>query len=457
MSARPATGAAGLIERAEQTLEEFRRVAAEYGVRGAVLSVLARNEARHVVGGGDATGEPALGIESQCPMGSITKPVTATVLMRLVDRGIVDLDRPAGEYVPEFTISDPDAAKLMTVRRLLSHTAGLYDSIEGKDERELSALADSARAADFSALGRALESFMTPGEIYSYSSVGYIVLGRLVELVTAKSWSEALADELLTPLALAGTSCTGHGGEGFEGAGSCLPLTWLGPASQLSSTPADLLAFARLHMEQREPELQQLLSAEAVAEMRRPVAPVPNRGVAAATGLGWRIVTPGAEVIGHWGLSPGHAVGLWLMPLEGAAVALTVRHDHAQTAEWLLLDVYGRVFEPFLPSGWATGRPRDQTEPSPGIDGTYEVPGFRFRVHRNGGRPTLVCEQIGVIPSTFTPLAGKVFTLSPTESPTEVIARGQDFSRTLVQFCSPDARGRCKYLHVWSQSAVRVD
>src|SRR5207247_481805 len=98
-------------------------------------------------------GKSALGVETPCPMGSVTKLVTATVVMRLVDRGLVDLDRPAGDYVPEFTVSDPQAAQLMTVRRLLSHTAGLCDSIRGSDQRELAELMACARDADFSALG----------------------------------------------------------------------------------------------------------------------------------------------------------------------------------------------------------------------------------------------------------------------------------------------------------------
>src|SRR5258705_4590397 len=55
---------------------------------------------------------------------SITKTITATVVMRLVERGALDLDAPIRRYIPEFKVRDEDAAKRATLRHLVTHTGG---------------------------------------------------------------------------------------------------------------------------------------------------------------------------------------------------------------------------------------------------------------------------------------------------------------------------------------------
>lgn len=63
--------------------------------------------------------------DSLFQIGSITKTLTATLTMQLLDAGLVDLDEPVRTYVPELAVSDPEAAETVTVRQLLSHTSGL--------------------------------------------------------------------------------------------------------------------------------------------------------------------------------------------------------------------------------------------------------------------------------------------------------------------------------------------
>src|SRR4051794_30959241 len=63
-------------------------------------------------------------------IGSTTKPLTGTMLLRLVERSDLDLDRPVQTWMPDFTLSEPKAAERVTLRMLLSHTAGLpWDQI----------------------------------------------------------------------------------------------------------------------------------------------------------------------------------------------------------------------------------------------------------------------------------------------------------------------------------------
>ncbi|MEV0125136.1 serine hydrolase domain-containing protein [Streptomyces sp. NPDC050703] len=134
--------------------------------------------------------------DSVFQMGSIAKVYTATLIMQLADAGRLDLDAPVVDVLPEFSVADPELTGAITIRRLLSHTSGLtcdftYDSGRGDD-----CLARYVEAAQ----GVALDC--PPGEALSYSSIGYNVLGRVIEVLTGKVWDEALKDMLLDPLGL---------------------------------------------------------------------------------------------------------------------------------------------------------------------------------------------------------------------------------------------------------------
>src|SRR5689334_22863181 len=63
-------------------------------------------------------------------IGSVTKPLTGTMIMRLVETGVLDLDKPITEYVDWLTIGEPNVAPQITLRMLLSHTAGLPTSLD---------------------------------------------------------------------------------------------------------------------------------------------------------------------------------------------------------------------------------------------------------------------------------------------------------------------------------------
>src|SRR2546428_7709232 len=116
---------------------------------------------------------------------SITKTITATVVMRLVERGALDLDAPVRRYLPEFRLRDEDAAKRATLRHLVTHTGGwlgdcFADFGKGDDAlaRYVAAMAD-------------LEQLTPIGEVWHYSNSSFAVLGRLVEIATGKTYEAA--------------------------------------------------------------------------------------------------------------------------------------------------------------------------------------------------------------------------------------------------------------------------
>lgn len=125
-------------------------------------------------------------------LASITKLVTATVVLTLVERGLLDLDEPACRRLPELRGED---RRDVTVRQLLSHTAGLpADTGAWRDQSDL-------RARQRAVLATPLLD--APGTTYRYSCVGYLLLGLLVEQV-AGPLDVVVQREVADPLELTG-------------------------------------------------------------------------------------------------------------------------------------------------------------------------------------------------------------------------------------------------------------
>ncbi|GAB2676342.1 hypothetical protein GCM10027088_64590 [Nocardia goodfellowii] len=128
--------------------------------------------------------------------GSIAKVYTATLIMQLVDEGKLDLDAPVIDVLPEFAVPDAAATEIITTRQLLSHTAGLtndfnYDSGRGDD-----CLAEFVKAA------REVPQDCPTGTTFSYGGIGYVVMGRMIEVLTGLTWDQAVVERLARPLGL---------------------------------------------------------------------------------------------------------------------------------------------------------------------------------------------------------------------------------------------------------------
>ncbi len=115
--------------------------------------------------------------------GSITKPIFAFAVMRMVEQGVLELDRPLHEYLPFDEIADDERSRLITARHVLSHQTGLPNWRWQTDTGNL----------DFA---------FTPGEGYRYSGEGYDYLGRVVEHLTGEALEAVLLREAAGPLGM---------------------------------------------------------------------------------------------------------------------------------------------------------------------------------------------------------------------------------------------------------------
>lgn len=352
------------------------------GVPGAALAVVIDGEiVDHAVGVlSTATGVQA-NTESVFQIGSITKVWTATLVMQLVDEGLVDLDEPIRTYLPEFRLGDESATGSITVRQLLTHQAGFEGDI----------FTDTGRGDDaiekFVDLLAEMPQTFAPGFMFSYNNAGYIVLGLLVERLREKTWEQALVEHIAVPLGLERVSpspyeailhraAVGHVGPGEDGVPTAAPIWAMArsnePAgSMLAMTARDLAGFARMHLSGgTAPDGTVVLSRAAAEAMRATSISLPViTGLGAAWGLGWEIDRDDdVRLHGHDGNTIGQAS--YLRIAQDAQVAIVLLTNGGD-GMGLLHDIVDPLLRELTGEGLPAA-PVPPTEPRP-VDATPYV------------------------------------------------------------------------------------
>ncbi|WP_197455061.1 serine hydrolase domain-containing protein [Stieleria varia] len=165
---------------------------------GAVVGIADHDGILYLRAFGDRRVEPErvpMTVDSVFDLASITKPVaTALSVMRLQQDGVIELDAPVSRYLPEFAENDKAT---VTVKQLLVHTGGLIPDNSLKDYRD----------GDETTWQRICELKLrsAPGEKFSYSDVGFIVLGKLVERVSGQRLDRYAAEHVFIPLGMSET------------------------------------------------------------------------------------------------------------------------------------------------------------------------------------------------------------------------------------------------------------
>jgi CubicO group peptidase (beta-lactamase class C family) len=285
------------------------------------------------------TGQPATP-DSVFQVGSITKVWTATLVLQLVDDGLVDLDDPVRRHLPDFAVVDEQASRTVTIRQLLCHTGGFFGDLfddfgAGEDalDRYVANLATAATQT------------LPVGARFSYCNSGYCVLGKLVrELRGAASWEQVVRDRLFGPLgttrvalrpeeAILLGAAVGHNktadSDELSVVGRWMLPQGTGPAgATLCASPAELVTFGRMFLAGgAAADGTRVLAPDTVAAMRTPQVTVPGVGARSANawGLGFQLFDwAGTAVIGHDGGTIGQGA-LWrVIPEHDLVVALAV-------------------------------------------------------------------------------------------------------------------------------------
>lgn len=294
-------------------------------------------------------------------IGSITKTLTATLIMQLVDEGLLELDAPITTYLPAFRVARLDVSRMVTARHFLSHTSGIEGDLfadSGRGDDAVARLMDQART---------LPSLFEPGEMMSYCNFGFATLGRIIETLRNRSYDQALIDYLFTPLGMTHAFSRPEDALRFRAAVGHLPdrskkgktQLRVAPVSYLSfgqkaagSTPStsapDLLKFARLHLDRGvSADGSRVLSAGSVRAMQKRQIQLPRHmnNAIQGWGLGWFLINwDGTRLFGHDGATIGQNAYLRVLPEKKMAVALLTNGGDVQGLyRHVMAEVYGAL------------------------------------------------------------------------------------------------------------------
>jgi CubicO group peptidase (beta-lactamase class C family) len=307
------------------------RLVAEHEIAGAALAVASDGEVAEFASGvADVrTGTP-MTPRHVCFVGSSSKVLTATLVMQLVDERLVALDSPVTSLLPGL-----DVSREITVGQLLSHSSGLANG----------PYADHGRgddAVDRYVKGLGSRHVVAPaGERWGYSNAGYVIAGRVVEVVRGVAWDTALRRHLLEPAGLAESATLPEDAllhpvsvPHLRDDDDRLRVAprWglagrsMGPTgSTLVMTAGDLLRFGLLHLDGGlTKDGTRVLSAEATKLMMEPqIAVTPGSPFAQEWGLGWYAGQWGDQRFrGHSGHNLGAGSHLALFPDVAGGLAL---------------------------------------------------------------------------------------------------------------------------------------
>jgi CubicO group peptidase (beta-lactamase class C family) len=333
---------------------------AEYRVPGVGLGVL-HDQRLHVRGFGVTSLDdprPVTG-DTLFTIASISKTMTATAMMKLIDQGRLELQTPVREFLPEFRVRDAQATAQVTPWHLLTHTPGWEGQLTTED-RGAEALAHFA-----STIMPTLPQLAAPGETWSYNNAGFALSGRLIEKVTGKGIHDALRDLVFAPLGLARTFTRltdvlthpvtlGHRDrDGKTEVIRPFQTTSSTTAGGVLTSLADLMQYARFHLSDGlgadgTPYLQR----SRLAQMQAPQ--VRKHGTDDEMGLGWHVRRIGeVATLAHGGTLNGHCLLVELVPARGLAFVVLTNHADG----WRLVqDVEQAILRRFTGAGLAPGQ-----------------------------------------------------------------------------------------------------
>jgi D-alanyl-D-alanine carboxypeptidase len=326
----------------------------QMGVPGVAVAVNGPCVGSYVSTSGTRDGRRALNPQTKFRIGSITKTFTATVILQLVDRGLLSLDDTVDRWQPKLQHADQ-----ITIRMLLNMTSGIFD--EGGQGSLLSELVaqDPGRVwAPQEIIDLAIRQgpVAAPPSPFYYSDTNYVLLGMIAQAVTGMPIGVLIERQILRPLHLTGTSypstatipppaAIGYVVEPDERVlvSAVYDPSMFAGAGAVISTLKDLQVWARALA------TGALLSPQMRAEQRQfnatggafgPLAGFGSESLPLSYGLG--LVNAGGY-LGHNGIVPGFTAEMWFDPATGTTIVVLMNALVFNDVP-ALVDVAGQVF-----------------------------------------------------------------------------------------------------------------
>jgi CubicO group peptidase (beta-lactamase class C family) len=316
--------AANADTRFQRIPREIRRLVADQTVPSLVVAVAKDGRIIWEFAVGWADRERRIPATPHTPysLASVSKPFTATAVLKLVEAGRLALDSPANDYLGQARITGTDAERA-TLRHVLTHTAGLPAYFRMR-------FADDAQTFENTIASRAILT-RPSGRRYLYSNLGYGILDHIIERVAGVTYAEFMHRELFEPLQLGQTSVPTAPPPGaavrYSADDSPFPFYDVDHrgASSVYASAHDLVRFGMFHLNQGASDEHhsgpRILQAKSIREMQRVHTQIDT---GAGYGLGWRIDDDGRgfRQVGHTGGMPGVTTVLSLFPAERVVIVV---------------------------------------------------------------------------------------------------------------------------------------
>ncbi len=265
-------------------------------------------------------------------VGSVSKLFTDIGIMQLVEEGMLNLDAPITDYLPDFKPENP-YDKPITLRQLMSHRSGLVREPPvghyfDPNEPDLRTTVESLNGTRL---------VHAPESKVKYSNAGIAVVGYVLEHLNSKPFADYLKAAVLEPLGMSSSSFKPETAAkdrladalmwGYDGRTFPAPTFELGmsPAGSMYATVEDLAGFMQAMMSETP-----VISAASLKEMWTPQFAEP--GSRSGFGLGFSLSEmEGKQVVGHGGAIYGFATELAMIPEAGIGVVVTVSRDLANS------------------------------------------------------------------------------------------------------------------------------
>ncbi|MBL8264727.1 serine hydrolase domain-containing protein [Steroidobacter sp.] len=293
-------------------------------------------------------------------LASLSKSMTATALMTLVQQGKVDLDAPINDYLGEdavtVRIGDP---KQVTVRRVANHTSGLAEGEQffyGDERRLIPSMQQT--------IHRYGVVMAPPGERYGYSNIGYGVLGELIAKVSGRSYADYLREAVFLPLGMThssvdiGAGLAQYAAIRYDNANEPIPnYGFAEPASAaVYSSAHDLARFGMFFLKQRQSQQRAILNDASIDHMTDQLVlrATPRAEPGSRYGVGWVVSERGGyRFIGHGGSMSGVNTNMSMVPETKTGVVVLVNAGGDAWAE----RIRDRIFAILLPQRPSTMPP----------------------------------------------------------------------------------------------------
>jgi CubicO group peptidase (beta-lactamase class C family) len=317
----------------------------EYGIPGVAFGVV--KDGRMTLRGfgiTNADNRQDMTPETVFPIASISKTVTTTAIMRLVEQGKLDLEAPVQRYLPGFAVQDPALSREVAIWHLLTHTPGWEGQITPQDRGIVSleyfagtTMRDSPQVAP-------------AGRVWAYNNAGFTVAGRVIEVASGQRIHEALRSLVFEPIGLTRAFSRTEEAVTHRFAAAHRTqndaLVVVRPVSRSSTVTAggvwmsveDILKYAQFHMgDGRGADGAQVLARASLERMR--TARVPKVGTEDEMGLGWHLRRVGGVLTASHGGTLGHISLLTLVPERNMAYAILTNHSNG----WRLIQDLDRA------------------------------------------------------------------------------------------------------------------